>query len=145
MMKNIVKKRIMWGDLDSLGIVFYPRYYEWIDGCAHLFFDLIGLNMNKLWKEKGVLFGLVETGCKYHFPGRYHQDIEIHTFLGELGDKTVLLRHNIFRDDGMLMVEGFERRICMDVRDTSKFIAIPIPPDIRNILQPCIRDNMAGP
>jgi len=43
------------------------------------------------------------------------------------------------------MVEGFERRICMDVRDTSKFIAIPIPPDIRNILQPCIRDNMAGP
>jgi len=28
MKQNIVERKIMWGDLDSLGIVFYPRYYE---------------------------------------------------------------------------------------------------------------------
>jgi len=30
------------------GIVFYPRYYEWIDACGHLFFESIGLNIGKL-------------------------------------------------------------------------------------------------
>jgi len=37
MMQNVVERKIMWGDLDSLGIVFYPRYYEWIDASGHLF------------------------------------------------------------------------------------------------------------
>ncbi len=134
-MENVVKRRIMWGDLDSLGIVFYPRYYEWIDGCGHLFFESIGINMNSLWKERGILFGLIETGCKYHVPGRYHDEIEIRTHLDELTNKTITLNHKIYRNDGILMVEGFELRVCMDVSDPQRFVAIPIPADIRKVFE----------
>jgi hypothetical protein len=48
MKQNIVKRKIMWGDLDPLGIVFYPRYYQWLDACGHLFFEAINLNIDKL-------------------------------------------------------------------------------------------------
>jgi acyl-CoA thioesterase FadM len=37
MKQSIVERKIAWGDLDALGIVFYPRYYEWIDAAAHHF------------------------------------------------------------------------------------------------------------
>ena len=126
----------MWGDLDSIGIVFYPRYYEWIDASGHLFFESIGLNLGTLWKERDILFGLVETSCRYSSPGRYHQEIEIVTHIDALKAKTVLLRHVIRRlEDKGHMVAGHEKRICMDVSDRENFRAIKIPEDIHEVLQ----------
>ena len=121
----------MWGDLDSLGIVFYPRYYEWIDASGHLFFEAIGLNLGDLWKERQILFGLVETSCNYHKPGRYHQRISITTHVDVLEDKTVTLKHIIDElPTGTLLLEGYEKRICLDVSDPDNFRAIDIPDDI---------------
>jgi YbgC/YbaW family acyl-CoA thioester hydrolase len=125
----------MWGDLDALGIVFYPRYYEWIDAGGHLFFEAIGLGLDKLWHEHNILFGLAKTTCRYFKPGRYHQRIRILTRIHELTPKTVSLKHDIeSASDHVLMVEGLEKRICLDVSDPLKFRAIDIPADINQIL-----------
>ena len=43
MKQNVIERQIMWGDLDALGIVFYPRFYEWMDAAAHLYFAALGL------------------------------------------------------------------------------------------------------
>lgn len=125
----------MWGDLDPLGIVFYPRYYEWIDACGHLFFEMINLNIVSLWHERKIVFGLVDTSCRYIKPGKCYQKIRIITTIDSLEQKTVVLRHIIrsSTDDG-LMVEGFERRICLDVSIPDQFRAIDIPGDIRDVL-----------
>lgn len=136
--KTVVERKIMWGDLDPLGIVFYPRYYEWIDGCGHLFFEAAGFRQGDLWKERSVIFGLVETSCKYFASGRYHQEIRIVTTLDALEEKKVLLKHEIrASEDDVLMVRGFERRICLDVSDPDYFRAVPIPGDIFEILKSC--------
>ena len=134
--KNKVERKIMWGDLDTLGIVFYPRYYEWIDGCSHLFFESMNLSLKSLSEKRQVNFGLIETGCRYFKPGKYHQTIQIITQLDELDKKTLLLRHEILlTDDESLMVEGFERRICMDTSETKKIRVRDIPNDIYTILK----------
>ena len=57
------------GDLDALCIVFYPRYYEWMDGCTHLFFEKINLDLVELWKKRQLIFSLVKTSCEYVLPG----------------------------------------------------------------------------
>jgi YbgC/YbaW family acyl-CoA thioester hydrolase len=135
MKKNIVERKIAWGDLDSLGIVFYPRYYEWIDASSHLFFESIGLNLNTLYKNRSIQFGLTETSCLYLRPGRYHESIRIVTKLGELTEKTLKLEHSIHNAiDDVLMVKGFEKRICMDVGDLEDIKPIPIPENIYFIL-----------
>ena len=141
MKKNVVEQKIMWGDLDSLGIVFYPRYYEWIDACGHLFFESIQLNLGDLWDLRKILFGMVETSCRYLRPGRYHEVIRITTHIHTLEEKTVLLKHVIEASaDGTLMVEGFEKRICLDVTDPENFKAINIPDDIYAILEEAKKD-----
>ena len=142
MTTSIVERRIMWGDLDSLGIVFYPRYYEWIDACGHLFFESIGLELGTLWHDRQIQFGLVETGCQYASPGRYHQSIRIVTRLDALGDKTLVLKSTIHdAGDDRLMVTGTEKRICMDVSDPAKIRALQIPDDIRRVLEAAMEEE----
>ena len=132
---HVVERRIMWGDLDSLGIVFYPRYYEWIDACGHLLFESLNVPMGDVWRERKILFGLVETSCRYFLPGKYHETIRIATHIDSLEEKLVVLKHMIHRAvSGELMVEGIEKRICMDVRDPDRVRAIPIPADIFSVL-----------
>lgn len=136
MKTNTVDRKIMWGDLDSLGIVFYPRFYEWIDASGHLFFEAIGLTLGDLWHRRNILFGLVETSCRYQKPGRYHQNIRITTRVDILTEKTVTLKHVISeRSTGTLMLEGYEKRICLDVSDPDNFSAIDIPDDILAVLK----------
>jgi len=131
MIRNIVERKIMWGDLDALGIVFYPRYYEWIDASGHLFFESIGLNLGDLRQERSLQFGLVETSCRYFNPGRYHQNIRICTQISRLGSKTVTLKHDLcLEPNDTSMVEGIEQRICMDVSDPERLKAVDIPQDI---------------
>ena len=126
----------MWGDLDALGIVFYPRYYEWIDASGHLFFESIGLSLGRLWETRQILFGLIETSCRYSRPGRYHQQIQIVTQIEELTRKSLKMKHIIQQaPGGELLLTGFETRICMDVKDPRNIRAMAIPDDIHAVLQ----------
>ena len=127
-MENTVEKRIMWGDLDALGIVFYPRYYEWFDGCAHQFFEVIGIPHDRLWKKHGIVFGLAETQCRYLHAGRYHQRLKILTRLQKLNKRELTLEHLITRaEDGRHMVVGTEKRICIDAQDPMELKVASIP------------------
>jgi YbgC/YbaW family acyl-CoA thioester hydrolase len=136
MVQSVLEREIAWGDLDALGIVFYPRYYEWIDAAGHHFFKTINLNLYELWERRSIQFGLLETSCRYLKPGRYGQKIKIKSQLEELSKKTVLLRHRIYQAlQEELMAEGFEKRVCMNVADPRNFKAIDIPEDIFAILE----------
>ena len=140
MLVNSVERRIMWGDLDSLGIVFYPRFYEWIDASGHLFFEALGFNLGDLWKQRQICFGLVKTSCEYLAPGRYHQTICIDTKVAELAVKTVTLDHQIIDAATQKpMVRGLEKRICLDVSDPERFHARDIPEEIRLALEQSAR------
>ena len=135
MKQHTVERTIQWGDLDSLGIVFYPRYYEWMDAGSHAFFDAIGLNLYRLWQERHLAFGLVETACRYLAPGRYQQTLQIVTTLEEVSHKTVQLNHAFrCRATHRPMLEGIEKRICMKTGDSGDLKAVAIPRDILSVL-----------
>lgn len=133
--KSIIKRKITWGDLDSLGIVFYPRFYEWIDEASHIFFDKIGLNLGRLLKERNMIFALIETGAKYIRPVRYHDEIEIISYIKDIDKKTILINHEIrsLPNDKELLVEGYEKRICVQLMQ-DKLKSISIPKDIKEVL-----------
>lgn len=135
-MEHAVERRIMWGDLDSLGIVFYPRYYEWIDASGHLFFEALGLSLGEMLRKRGLIFGLAETSCRYRMPGTYHQRVRIVTRLQDLQRKTLTLSHVIALVPGeKTLAEGMEKRICLDTSNPPTFKAVSIPEDIYEVLK----------
>lgn len=83
-----------------------------------------------------ILFGLVESWCRYLKPGKYHQNIRIITKIEKLEKKILTLKHS-FHDssDDTLMVVGFEKRTCMAVLTPKKFKSINMPEDIYDILK----------
>ncbi|RLB11165.1 MAG: acyl-CoA thioesterase [Deltaproteobacteria bacterium] len=133
--KSRITKKVTWGDLDALGIVFYPRFYEWMDEASHIFFDKIGLNLVGLLNEKNIIFALVETGATYTKPARYHDEIEIISYIKDIEEKTLFMRHKIrsLKDNSILM-EGYEKRICVKQLSKEDLKAIAIPEDLRQIL-----------
>ncbi len=132
---HIWERKVMWGDLDSLGIVFYPKYYEWMDASSHLFFEALGIPLGEILKARRIIFGLTATSCRYLAPARYHERIQIRTSLKEVGSKTLELGHAISRvSDGKLLAEGSERRICIEVLEGGELRATAIPDDILEIL-----------
>ena len=142
MIENIVERRIMWGDLDALGIVFYPRYYEWFDGCAHQFFEVIGISHDHLWKAHGIVFGLAETRCRYLSAGRYHQRVKILTRLENLSRKGLTLQHIITHGkDNKTMVVGIEKRICMDASNTENLKITTIPETVYQALEQALVES----
>ena len=140
-MENIVERRIMWGDLDALGIVFYPRYFEWFDGCAHQFFEVIGISHDRLWEEHGIVFGLAETQCRYLNAARYHQRVNILTRLEHLNKKGLTLQHIISNaKDNKTIVVGIEKRICMDASNTQNLKIKTMPEKIFQVLEHAMTD-----
>lgn len=136
MIQNKIERKIMWGDLDSLGIVFYPKYYDWIDSCSHLFFEKISLDLAELWKERQIVFGLTKTSCDYFSPGRYHQEIIITTHIKKIERKNVTIKHIITnKSNDRIMVRGFEKRTCMNVKEPEALNAMDIPDDIYDIFK----------
>lgn len=138
-MQYATERKIMWGDLDPLGIVFYPRYSEWFDSNAHQFFIAAGISPMESLQRQGLIFGLVETNCRFHHPGRYDDRIAITTSLTAVGGKTLDLAHRIVSmADQTLMVTSTERRICLKVNDANALRAVVIPDTVRQHLQACL-------
>lgn len=136
MIRHTIEKKILWGHLDSVGIVYYPRYYEWIDGSTHQLFEKLSLNLVALWKTRKIQFGLVNSSCDYFSPGRYHQDILITSFVEKLEKKVITIHHEIIRkSDNRKMVDALEKRICIRETGPDQFNACDIPEDIFEIFK----------
>lgn len=142
MFENVIERRIMWGDLDALGIVFYPRYYEWIDACAHQFFEAINIPHDQMWEKHGIVFGLAKTQCRYKQAGRYHQRINIGTRLTELSTKGLTLKHTITKkEDGSIVLIAIEKRICLDARDKHDLKIKTIPKTVYKLLEKALHES----
>ena len=142
MFESVMERRIMWGDLDALGIVFYPRYYEWFDAAAHQFFEAAGIPHDRLWEAHGMVFGLAETRCRYLAAGRYHQRVKIITRLEHLHKRGLTLHHAVMQGEtDRTMVMGIEKRICMHASDPQRLKIATIPETVYQTLKNAMADR----
>jgi 4-hydroxybenzoyl-CoA thioesterase len=133
MLSNERLIRVQWGDCDPAGIVFYPRYFEWIDASTILLFEkATGLTKIKmLEKYGGAGLALLEARAVFKAASQYGDDIRIETRITEFRRTVFLVQHRITRADGALAVEGFETRLWT-VRDagTGRIRSGEMPADI---------------
>jgi YbgC/YbaW family acyl-CoA thioester hydrolase len=125
------------GNLDSLGIVFYPRMFAWADAGAHQLFRAAGLPMDRLLEERKMSFGLVSAASDFHAPARYAERLSCRSGVSKLGGRTVELTHRLIRAaDETPVATILEVRVCMDLRDPAKIRAQALPDDVAGALRP---------
>ena len=130
MLTNKRNVRIVWGDCDPAGIVFYPRYFEMFDTSTTALFErALGMTKHQFIKTyESVGYPMVDTRARFLLPTRYGDDVVIETEITEIKRSSFSLRHRLMKD-GELAVEGFETRVWVgrDPADPDRIKAKPLP------------------
>ena len=112
-----VRVQVGWGDCDPAGIVFYPRFYAWMDTVSHVLAREMGIPRESMIPPGSDLFGfpVVGTQAQYFTPARMDDLLEVRTWVARVGRSSLSLRHEIVRiePDGTesLVARGREDRV----------------------------------
>ncbi len=133
MLTNTRNVRIVWGDCDPAGIVYYPRYFDMFDTSTTALFErALGMTKFQFVKAYDLLgYPMVDTRARFLVPTRYGDDVVIETVITEIRRSSFDVRHRLTKE-GTLAVEGFETRVWVvrDPADPDKIKAKPLPPEM---------------
>ena len=126
--------QIEWGDCDAAGTVFFPRYLEYGDACTNALFRLAGLFKPDMIKTFDIIgIPLVDLRARFVVPSDFGDEVVYETCIPEWGRTSFLVQHKVFRPDGVLGLEIFERRVwVMRVGEGPvAFRSEPIPEEVK--------------
>src|SRR5712691_6379752 len=112
-----VRVQVGWGDCDPAGIVFYPRFYAWMDNVSHVLAREMGISRESMIPSGVELLGFPVVGTQAHYlaPARMDDTLEVRTWVARVGSTSLSLRHEIIRIEAdaaeTLLVRGREDRV----------------------------------
>jgi acyl-CoA thioester hydrolase len=111
-MKNITMHRVIYGDCDSMAIVYYSHYLRLFEiGRTELLRDM-GLTYREV-EEKGFFLPATEAYLKYLKPGLYDDLLTIITTIGYVKRASSRFNYTIQRGEEVL-VKGYTVHACLD-------------------------------
>lgn len=134
-----VRVQVGWGDCDPAGIVFYPRFYAWMDTVSHVLAREMGIAREAMLPPASDLLGfpVVGTEAQYTAPARMDDVLEVRTWVARVGRTSLSLRHEIVRleSDGSEtpIASGREARV-FTIQGPQGLMASELTPRMRAVL-----------
>ena len=111
---NITSYRVIYGDTDQMGVVYYANYLRWFERGRSEFLRQIGLPYAQI-EAAGYHFPVAEVTCRYAQSARYDDVIEIAKTLNELSRVSFLFEYKISRqEDHIILATGSTKHACID-------------------------------
>ena len=111
---NVTSYRVIYGDTDQMGVVYYANYLRWFEKGRSEFLRQIGLPYSII-EQQGFNFPVVEVACRYAQSARYDDVIRIETELVALGRASISFDYRISRDaDNCPLASGSTKHACLD-------------------------------
>lgn len=113
MLKHATTYRVIYGDTDQMGVVYYANYFRFFEMGRSAMFRHLGLSYREI-EQQGYVLPVSEAYCKYLASARYDDVLTIETTLdagirgGMKFNYTILLEA-----DGAHLVTGHTRHACM--------------------------------
>ena len=133
MLTNRKEIHIEWGDCDPLGIVYFPRYFEFFDACTNALFEKAGWSKPELMKKFGIAgIPMVDVRAKFLVPSAFGDSVVVESKIGEWGKSSFSVEHKLFRGE-TLAVEGWEKRVwtVKDAKVASGIRGEEVPKEVR--------------
>ena len=123
-----VEHRVIFGDTDAGGVVYYANYFRWFESGRRELMRDFNIDYSTL-DEDDILTPVVEARCNYYHPARFDDIISVETKITEIKDKTIRFEHKVYRKrDKKLLASGYTINVFVD---KSKMKSINIPSEIR--------------
>lgn len=111
---NVTTYRVIYGDTDQMGVVYYANYLRWFERGRSEFLRQIGLPYSRI-EQQGYHFPVVEVSCRYIQSARYDDVVRIETELVDLGRASLSFAYRIYREsDQCLLATGSTKHACLD-------------------------------
>jgi 4-hydroxybenzoyl-CoA thioesterase len=124
---------IEWGDCDSAGIVFYPRYFAMFDwSTAMLFAHALGMRKPDIIRHYGIVgIPMVDTRAKFLVPSSYGDEVVIESRVEKFGRASFEVFHRLLKGE-VLAAECWEKRVWVARHpdNPAGIKAVPIPEEV---------------
>jgi acyl-CoA thioester hydrolase len=112
-----IRKKVHWGDTDSAGVVWFPRFLGWFEDAEEELYAALGRPRQALLDD--LMFGMprVEVQARFHSPARAGEIVQIG--LASRVENPRRIRHafEMRRDDSdQVVATGSVRVGCVDAR-----------------------------
>ncbi len=136
--RHVLEIRVRASDTDFMGHVYNARYADWFGVGRAEYLRMCGITVSRnarfFLRDKplDVAFVVSEYFVKLLAPTYFDDVLELHTYVEELSDKSVIYRHEVYRrSDGKLVAEGYSKHVCVD---SERKRAVEIPHEVAEAL-----------
>ena len=106
--------RVIYGDTDKMGVVYYSNYLRWFEMGRTEFFRYLGLTYKEI-EEKGIFLPVAEAYCKYLYPAHYDDVLIIETSLDTSVKASMKFNYLILSEQGnTILAKGKTRHAFTD-------------------------------
>jgi 4-hydroxybenzoyl-CoA thioesterase len=126
---------LRFGDFDSAGIVYYPRYLHFCHGGMEEYFrHVVGLDYSAFVLEHRLGLPTVRTEVEHRRPIRYGEPVELEVEVIRVGTSSVEWRDRFWHSG--VEAPATEARIVTVLVDMDDFAKRPVPDWLRRRLGP---------
>src|SRR5207245_7428820 len=93
--------RVIYGDTDQMGVVYYANYYRYMEGARSEYIRARGMSYRDI-EAAGVFLPVVESHCEYRAPARYDDELIVEATVAEIRAASMRFNYRILRGDELL-------------------------------------------
>ncbi len=113
--KEITKIRVLYGDTDSGGMVYYANYFRFFEAGRNEFIRSRVCSYKEM-EERGFILPVVESHARYKASAVYDDLLIVETRLSEVRNVSCRFDNRIIREsDGKLLVKGYTVHAIVDL------------------------------
>lgn len=127
-------RRVDFCDTDMAGIVHFANFFRYMEAAEVAFLRARGLSVTMSWRGGEIGFPRVAASCDYVKPARFEDELTVTVTVERLGTKSVTYAFEFTRGEDVL-ARGKLTSVCCRVRPGHAMEGIPIPADIRALIE----------
>jgi acyl-CoA thioester hydrolase len=119
--------RVIYGDTDQMGVVYYANYLRFFEAARNEFIRSKGLRYRDFEAEHRLLLPVAEAHVSYKAPARYDDLLAVEISLAEARRASARFDYRIVREeDGALLVTGHTVHACVDLDGRVRRLPAPL-------------------
>ena len=123
--------RVIYGDTDQMGVVYYANYLRYFEAGRNEFLRAFGMNYRDFESSNRVFLPVVDAQVSYKKAARYDDLLAVHTHIDRLGRASVRFRYEVRRDQELLAT-GHTMHACVNGEGQVQ----ALPASVVSLLQP---------
>ncbi len=131
-MASIFEVRVVWGDCDEQGIVFYPKYFYWMDSAFQTLLRDAGQSVRGMREGFGIVgIPIVEANARFFSSMTHEEILRIEAEICRWGETSLRAEYRGFCEDRPIF-GGYEARVWLGRAGDGRPAPTPIPAAFKN-------------